>query len=955
MNALFINLALLILCCSCDDGSSPTPQGAGEESGASTGEEAGEDAGEKSGEIAGAGAEAGVPAGVTAGDVVSPEPPSGLELSAPVRVRFDEVSGLHLTCARVEDCFVAQGYYHAAHRFTQMDLNRLFPQGRLTERIGNLALDVDRQNRLIFSRRDGARIEQQMWDASTEESKRMLTAYARGVNAWLARWRMGDPNAKLSEEYDVSIFDPSTIEDWTPQDSLSVALVLIQDLTESSRSQLGAAARLTEVGPELYQDLFGAAPAFPTAVLSGAQGVEAVAPEITGLDEDKSDESATAEEFESMMTERYASTRDLYERLQPYAAALNLPHLEALQSWRARPEEERNPLGSNNWVIAPERAASESAWLSNDPHLGLSNPSVWYLTHIKVEPTEDESRAELSLNVSGVSLPGIPSVVIGQNEHIAWGMTTTYFDFNDVYIDPLNDTGDAVLFEGSEVDFIRREDRFILAGSNEEVVEESLFVPHHGPVLNLDTARGVAVTMRWTAQDADTDVNFLLKLARAADVNEAREAIKSVTTIGQNFVVADDQGHIGWFPYNRLPRRAWASVELDPSFPLPGDGSAEWGEPIPYDELPQQLDPERGFIVTANHDMTGAFSDGDATDDAEMGGPASALQQRPAHGYRYSQSTRLVARDEPHDRASLTEAIHDRESLLARRLLPAIIGAIDISALTESGQRLVGVLSAWGEGPRGYDCPSGLSSIELDQAMPSADPRERADSAGCFAFHVLYGYLSELVFSDELAKVSDRELFAEYEALARLIARPELLLGGVSYWDDVSTATEEDAGLTIAEAINRAGSYFNREYGPDTETWLWGSVHTVTTVAAVLSDAGLKSYDNGPYPNHGGLYTVDVANPRSMYRREFSHGSGASMRFVCELTSPPSCQIEIPGGQRHHRDSPHYDDLLRGWLNREPTLIPFTDEAVEASTIEEVMFSEALFSESVPSESVSEE
>ena len=179
-----------------------------------------------------------------------------------------------------------------------------------------------------------------------------------------------------------------------------------------------------------------------------------------------------------------------------------------------------------------------------------------------------------------------------------------------------------------------------------------------------------------------------------------REAIKSVTTIGQNFVVADDQGHIGWFPYNRLPSRPWVSPELHPDFPLPGDGSAEWGEPVPYEDPLNCLILEQGFVVTANHDMTGAFADGDPTDDAQQDGPARAMQEDPDEGYRYSQSTRLVARDEPHDRGSLEAAVHDRESLMARRLLPALISAADISALSESGQRLLGVLSAWGEGPR---------------------------------------------------------------------------------------------------------------------------------------------------------------------------------------------------------------------------------------------------------------
>ena len=111
--------------------------------------------------------------------------------------------------------------------------------------------------------------------------------------------------------------------------------------------------------------------------------------------------------------------------------------------------------------------------------------------------------------------------------------------------------------------------------------------------------------------------------------------------------------------------------------------------------------------------------------------------------------------------------------------------------------------------------------------------------------------------------------------------------------------------------MNATGSYFNREYGPNSSDWLWGKVHTVTLTAAIIDNAGVREYNNGPYPNHGGLYTVDVANPRNLFTRDYDHGAGASMRFVCELSSPPVCQIEIPGGQVHRRDSVHYDDLLR--------------------------------------------
>ena len=884
-----------------------------------------------SGEIAAGEIAAGeVAAGeIMAGETMAGEMAAGMpgplsQLSDTVQVQFDEVGGLHLNCKTQEDCFTAQGYYHAAHRFTQMDINRLFPQGKLGERVGNLALDTDIRNRLIFSTKDGQSIEEQMWSACSEESKRMLEAYARGVNAWLAKWRSGDPQAQLSDEYNFAIFDKSTIKDWTPLDSLSVALVLIQDLTERSGRHLRNARLLSDLGPELYFDIFGDTPAFPTSVLGGATGVNSVASiPMDGKKELPSDDHYAKGEFKlNLLFRRLKSSKSLFKKGQ----------WESRSVWRHLPEHNPQVLGSNNWVLSADRSSSDQAWLSNDPHLGLSNPSVWYLAHLRVMPESEQD--ESPFNVTGVSLPGIPSIVIGHNEHIAWGMTTTYYDFTDVYIEELSADGEHVIFEGEEVEILRREDQYNLAGMPSEQYE-SLYVPHHGPIIAIDREAGTAATMRWTGQDADTDVEFLLALAQAKTVHDAQEAIKTVTTIGQNFVVADDQGDIAWFPYNRLPSRPWASLDLNPAFPLPGDGQAEWGPTLSYESLPQLKNPESGLIVTANHDMTGAFADGDPTNDAQLEGPAQAMQESPANGYRYSQSQRLLDREEPHNRASLTEIIHDRELLLARRLLPVILMTVDISVLSESGQRALSVLSPWSESSRPYDCPAGLSTDALDLATPSDDPQEKADSAACYVFHVLYAELGKTIFGDELSETSDNNnLYPYFEAIARLIARPEVLRGGIAYWDDISTETEEDMSLSIAEALNKTGSYFNREYGSNVDEWLWGKVHTVTLTASVLNEAGVRDYNNGPYANHGGLYTVDVANPRNLYSRDYDHGAGASMRFVCELTSPPQCQIEIPGGQVHHRDHPHYDDLLTKWLKREPILMPFTQEAVDNASIE---------------------
>ena len=914
----------LILCLSlfsasliigCDDEPSPIVESAGGDAKLTSGEEpiSGAEGGAETG------SQAGEPAGGSGG---TDDPPSHNEgvsiegLNAPVRVLFDELGVLHVKCSTPADCFAAQGYYHAAHRFVQMDINRLFPQGRLTERVGDLVLGTDRASRTLFATRDGGRIEDTMWEASTPETRQMLEAYTRGVNAWLDDWRAGRNGAQMSEEYDYFLFNTSLIEPWTPKDSLSVALILIQQLTDTTQAQINDALRLEEVGPELYHDLYGSTPAFPTSILSGSEGVDALA-DLSEMKDSPSDSSTPG------VSLRLTALESVYKRLSQAKGALKGSILSD------HPRLFGDDYGSNNWVVAPERASAEVALLANDPHLGLSNPAVWYLAHLKVDPPEG---GESPLNVQGVSLPGIPSIIIGHNEKIAWGMTTTYFDFTDVYIETLNDDHSAVLFNDQEVPIITRVDEFKFPDGSPSVEHTRSYVPHHGPILDIDEDEGIAITTRWTAQDADRDVNFLFLLARSSSVAEAREALKSITTIGQNVVVADVDGHIGWFPYNRLPHRPWASLELDPAFPLPGTGEAEWGEPIPYEDLPQLVDPDLGLIATANHDMTGSFWDGDPTDEGAAP-DNTAYQISPANGYRYSQIMRLLDRPEPHTVESLNEIIHDREVIIARRLLPLILSMVTPDDLSAYGALVYESLIDWD-----YECPAGVSLVHIDESTPVESEVERRASAACLTFHTLYGQLSIEVFSDELSGVPGFPK-ADYEALARLLARPEVLIRDVSYWDDTNTEGEEDMSHTITAGFNRAGRVMAEEFGDDPALWLWGQAHTFSLSANLLADAGIRNFNSGPYPNHGGLYSVDVANPRNLYTRNFNHSSGPSMRFICELTAPPRCTIELPGGQRHLRDSPHYGDLLELWLSRTPSPLAFSDEAVEERAEERVMIS----------------
>jgi len=526
------------------------------------------------------------------------------------------------------------------------------------------------------------------------------------------------------------------------------------------------------------------------------------------------------------------------------------------------------------------------------------------------------------MHVAGVSFAGLPGIVLGQNEHIAWGATTTYFDFSDVYLETLSPDGNGVMLNGEEVPFVEREFTFPVNGMD-DVVQTVLYVPHHGPVLSIDRDAGTAVSMSWTGQRATTDFNFIHAMIVATSVEEARVALRNSTTIGQNFVVAGRNGDIGWFPYSAIPQRPWVSESLPHFLPLPGDGSAEWQGAVPYEDLPQAFNPPAAFIATANNDMTGAFGDGDPTNDNQ-----AALQNFTAAGYRHERIVDRLLAEETHSRESMESILADVHSLIGERTTPALLEALNGAELSDGAQQVRDALAAWQ-----FDCPTGLAGTEASSPAVT-DTAVLSEAVGCSAFHALWTRVRGLTFSDELA-AAGLSGSGNDAALVLALTDPTALNG--TYWDDVSTDTVETQAQVIATAATDAASWLTEQTGAASSEWLWGRVHTVTLRADLLDTAGVSDFNNGPRANDGGLYTVDVANPRGA--QDLSHRSGASMRYACRYESaesPASCTIQIPGGQRNFPDDPYYGNLFDLWLTNTSFQLQFDLAVARTNAVESV-------------------
>lgn len=826
-------------------------------------------------------------------------------LSGALTANFDALGVLHLICASDEDCAAGLGYFHARDRFEQMDLRRRVTTGRISQLVGAAAIEVDKRNRVTFMTRDGRYLEEAILANATPKSVAILEAYSAGVNAWLADMRAGRNGAVLSEEYSFGLVHEENIPDWEPKDTVSSVIALADSLTNSGRDDLAISDYIAGFGEELAYELVGPWSLDPTVIAPD------YAPAGRG----------------SLVLPRTGKAPDYGPWRSVMASALGEPGYV--------PATLRNSIkGSNNWVVSGTRTASGNALLANDPHLTLSNPAIWYIATV-----DSKSRGTGSWHAGGMSFAGLPLFLIGQNERVAWGATTTYYDMADAYLETISADGDGVVFNGETVPFITVNHTFEVANTVTGVLEPQVvplkIVPHHGPVLSLDAAAGKAVSLRWTGNDMTTDINFLTDLNFSNNIAEAKVAISQATSVGQNWVVIDAENNIGWFPLSRVPLRPWASRSLSPWAALPGDGSAEWQGFYAYDDLPQALNPVAGYVVTANNDMTGALADGDATNDGY-----SPLQTSSDFGFRASRIKALVeAGGNSHTKATMNTIAADTRLLAADMLLPALFDAAAAATLDATQSDLVARLTAWDR-----TCPTGLAGSDAAGAA-SDDAAARDAAVGCMIFHQYLQTATELTFDDEANANSYATgtgtawpVKAPVMTLLRLVSQPGTFDAARNYWDDVSTAAvTETQGETLLRSLTVTAERLTAAFAsPDPASWLWGRKHVLKLPADLFSSFGISTYDNGPYANDGGFATVDVANPDSPRSGDFSHTAGPSMRMQCEADATAgtvSCQYQLPGGQRQHRTSPNYEDHLPLWLSNTPRDLNMSVAPIEEATV----------------------
>jgi penicillin amidase len=845
------------------------------------------------------------------GDADTSEP-EGIRLpglDANVTAQYDESGVLHLECQTDLDCFKAQGYFHARDRFFEMDLIRRQTLGELNQVLStpSLVIETDVTFRRMMTTAQGEEIEDLYYDEANEETKAILDAYAEGVNTWLDDAEAGRNGATLSEEYDFALVRSDNIRAWEPEDTIALYLQLAYQLSETSDDDLFRGEMATALGPDVASDLFTVKPGIVSNTLQ-ASGVDPGANSL-GFQQET--------ELEKL--------RRAYERLFPARHAIR----DARKQLRDNPSwvfgGNTGQDGSNNWAVSGDKTDSGMPLLADDPHLSLNNPAIWYYVEM-----DSKTNGEGSLHVAGASIPAVPGVVVGHNEDVAWGVTTARLDLADAYIEELTEDGTAVKYNDSEVDIITKEFTF---GDETRTFE---YVPHHGPIISKDLENQRAVSVRWVAQEPGADLNFITGLLTSTNVDEFMDNLENVRTINQNWVVMDRDGSIGWYPHGAVPKRPWAS-EHPNWLPLPGDGSAEWDGTLASSELPKMKDPPAGFIATANNDMDGSYTDGDATNDGH-----TPWQSPPAWGHRHKRIVDLLEASDAHTADSMHDIQADVYSLHGELLVPHILDVAEANSgqLSDEARDVVDALDAWQ-----YECPTGMDGTDPASATPVSDSTEASESIGCAAFHVMIPELTDAIFSDELADLDDVGGYANWynlqSALIYVLDAPSELANGAQYFDDVTTeGTVETRDETVLAALEGTAEEMATQFGSATpDDWRWGKIHTVSLLS-FFAQAGINNFDEGPFINDGGFFTVDVANPTGRggsFEGDFSHPNGASLRIVYEATADGiEAYFQLPGGQVHRRDSEFYLSLMDEWLANTPLPLYFDRDEVDANAVETI-------------------
>jgi len=745
-------------------------------------------------------------------------------LSAPVTVTRDPHGVPTIEASNVEDLYFAQGYVTAQDRLWQMEGMRRYAAGELSEILGPGFLEHDREQRILGMRVAAHRT----IEVASPESRTHFEAYARGVTAYIESHR-----DRLPLEFRLLKYQPRP---WTPEDSALIGGQMIEDLTHYSyRSTMTREKILSRLGPELTADLYVNKSAHdhpPT----GAHGV--VGKPVT--DDDDQDDSGPDD--------------SVARNVQPLAE-VSEPSLLA---------------GSNNWVVSGAHTVSGKPLLSNDMHLGHQMPNLWYEAHLKSG----------MLDVVGVTLPGLPYVIVGHNQRIAWGFTNVGGTVEDVYIETFNADGRYLTPVGWKEPTHRRETIHI-KGRHDQLVD--VVVTRHGPIItSLLPGETRAVALRWTLYEGAHVPFFAVNSAQ--NWTQFLNAFSQLDAPGQNVVYADVDGNIGYHTTGRIPIRATG----DGSLPQDGSSNAhEWTGYIPFDKLPSVYNPPSGIIATANGRVTPDKYPYSISTGWEAPWRADRIYQVLESGKKFSAADMLALQ---------TDIYSSFDQFAAERFVYSIDRAHNPSLRVKQACEIM----------RGWD-----GRMTANSAAPTLAVKAR-------------GELIKLLLEGKLGPVSG----IHYSWGMQSVWLETVLRNQPKRWFPGKFASYEEL---LAAAVEAAVDL--PDAPQNLKEWNWGAVNAVEIQNPVLGHIPFLKRWTGPgvQPQSGSGYSVKAV----------TRTHGPSERITDDLSNPDLSTMNIVTGQSGNFMSPYYMDQWKAWYEGTTFSLPYSAQAIENNRVHKLILQPA--------------
>jgi len=735
----------------------------------------------------------------------------------------------HVYADNDEDLFFAQGYVHAQDRLWQMEVFRRLVSGRLSEILGEATLDLDIYKRTVGLRRAAEIEAEHFLETADEQTKTIAKAYVQGVNEYIETHRKC-----LPIEFAILSIQPSS---WSIADSLSIEKYMGWMLGGNWESELLRVDLNKKLGEKMARELLPFC-STETSMIIPSDG-------------------------------RYPETADLI--------------LSKLMKTEKVLRPNGPGFGSNNWVVDGHKSVTGKPLLANDPHLGIQMPSIWYEIHLVGQ----------GINVIGASLAGAPGVIIGHNEHIAWGTTNIMSDVQDLYVEKINpENPNQYLYKEKWEDMQVIKEEIIVKGKKEPVTRQ-VCITRHGPIIDfwiLQMAMPQAkwgleevYSLRWSGHQPSRLIEAIVKLDNAHNWEEFREALKFWGSPGQNFVYADIKGNIGYqMAYGMIPIRPRSQGLV----PVPGwTGEYEWEGFIPFEELPSVLNPPTHFIVTANQKIH--------SDDYPH-----FISHEWAPAYRARRITQLLTSNQKLSSEDFMRIQADVLSLHAQELLPYLA---NLQPQNERQREALKHLKDW--------------DLQLSDSSTAA-----------LIFEVWYDKLLQKVLKEKLGN----DLFMHYlQSGSHILAIQQMLQYPTEFWfGEGSGSNLEKRDRVVQQSLEQALEEASARLGADMSQWRWGRLHTTSFVHILGTKPPLDRLLNvGPLETGGDGNTVNAGG----FNRNigFSQLGLPSYRQIVDLGDFSKSVSMHTTGQSGQPLSKHYSDFVELWRKIEYHPMLFRREDVE--------------------------